>query len=77
FFSDIRNLLDIAKYQRLNRNLELCDSNEFTESNDLDGVLVLNENRYCTYKTYIQSFNIDTLDNLLDMVRSRIYEEVI
>ncbi|KAL5289545.1 ATE1 family protein [Megaselia abdita] len=73
---DVRNLLDIAKYQRLNRNPEVVDANEFKESNDLDGVLVLSENRYCTYKTYIQSFNIDTLDNLLDMVRSRIYEEV-
>ncbi|KAL5289552.1 ATE1 family protein [Megaselia abdita] len=51
---DVRNLLDIAKYQRLNRNPEVVDANEFKESNDLDGVLVLSENRYCTYKTYIQ-----------------------
>lgn len=53
-FTDLRNFLDIAKYQRLNRDPEVVDVNEFTESNDLDGVLVLNESRYCTYKTYIQ-----------------------
>ncbi|XP_037949266.1 arginyl-tRNA--protein transferase 1-like isoform X3 [Teleopsis dalmanni] len=73
---EIRDKLDENKYQRLNSNLSDEDPNKF-EIRDLDKVrLLVNQRHFVTYPQYIQSFKIKHIDNILDIIRSRIYKEI-
>ncbi|XP_055919675.1 arginyl-tRNA--protein transferase 1 isoform X2 [Eupeodes corollae] len=74
--NEMRQQLDLQKYLRLNNDPEANDVDDFLETH-LDLVMLLIENNTCvTYREYIQSFNIETIDTMLDMIRSRLYKEI-
>ncbi|XP_053964692.1 arginyl-tRNA--protein transferase 1 isoform X2 [Anastrepha ludens] len=72
---EIRTKLDQHKYQRFNCNASAKDAEDFQES-DLNNVVLLYNNTYLTYRQYIQSFKIPSIDNMLDVIRSRIYKKI-
>ncbi|XP_067633720.1 arginyl-tRNA--protein transferase 1 isoform X2 [Eurosta solidaginis] len=72
---EIRTKLDQHKYQRFNPNSDAKDVDIF-EDTDLNDVVLLYDNTYLTYRQYIQSFKISGSDNMLDVLRSRIYKKI-
>ncbi|XP_036334221.1 arginyl-tRNA--protein transferase 1 isoform X3 [Rhagoletis pomonella] len=74
-YKEIRAKLDQHKYRRFNPNENAKDADEFQDS-DLNNVVLLYDNTYLTYRQYIQSFKVPIIDNMLDVIRSRIYKKV-
>ncbi|XP_014102046.1 arginyl-tRNA--protein transferase 1 isoform X1 [Bactrocera oleae] len=72
---EIRDKLNQNKYQRFNENAVAKDADDFQES-DLNKVVLLYDNTYLTYRQYIQSLKIPSIDNMLDVIRSRIYKKI-
>ncbi|XP_011185446.1 arginyl-tRNA--protein transferase 1 isoform X2 [Zeugodacus cucurbitae] len=72
---EIRDKLNQNKYQRFNANTDAKDVDDFQDS-DLNKVVLLYDNTCLTYRQYIQSFKIPSIDNMLDVIRSRIYKKL-
>ncbi|XP_039955983.1 arginyl-tRNA--protein transferase 1 isoform X2 [Bactrocera neohumeralis] len=72
---EIRDKLNQNKYQRFNENAGAKDAEDFQES-DLNKAVLLYDKTYLTYRQYIQSLKIPSIDNMLDVIRSRIYKKI-